>query len=159
MGARAGRWIIEIFIVLMLLISLFNLFKTPYAPPPPGLAFSEFLGDVDQGKIVDVTFLGNSIIARYKDGNGRSTHLPSDIGLVRQLMGKGVTVIVTPGDEAGALWTGLVLIWLPLLIMIWFLWRFISRPLGRVAGSIDRIALGLENSPAKQQGNGPGTPA
>jgi hypothetical protein len=50
MGARAGRWIIEIFIVLMLLISLFNLFKTPYAPPPPGLAFSEFLGDVDQGK-------------------------------------------------------------------------------------------------------------
>jgi hypothetical protein len=34
----------------MLLISLFNLFTTPQAPPPPSLAFSEFLGDVDQAR-------------------------------------------------------------------------------------------------------------
>jgi ATP-dependent Zn protease len=152
-GRRAVRWTIGSVLVLIVLVALFNLFSSPSVHPGPrrSVALSDFLSDIDQGKVVDVTFLGDNITARYRDGTDRLTYAPGNMGLIRQLIDKGVRVTVAPSDENAPTVLGVVVGWVPFVIMILFWWYAIARPLNLVASRLDGIARALENSLGKQQ--------
>jgi cell division protease FtsH len=47
-------------IIGLLLIALFNLFQSPAGKTPNALAFSDFLTEVEAGRIANVTIQGNN---------------------------------------------------------------------------------------------------
>jgi len=67
-------------IIGLLLIALFNLFQGPSSHgPTSSLAFSDFLSEVQLGRVSDVTIQGNSISDHFSDGRPFSTTPPSTL--------------------------------------------------------------------------------
>ncbi|MGH6944355.1 MAG: ATP-dependent metallopeptidase FtsH/Yme1/Tma family protein, partial [Geminicoccaceae bacterium] len=69
-------------IIGLLLIALFNLFQNPSGRgPQSSLAFSDFLAEVDNGRVRDDTIQGNTISGHFSDGRSFSTYAPEDPNL------------------------------------------------------------------------------
>src|SRR5690606_33698401 len=88
-------------IIAVLLIALFNLFQ---APQQRGMAreipYSEFLSEVDSGRVSSVTIAGNRITGNYGDSSsGFQTYSPGDATLVERLNAKGVTINARPESD------------------------------------------------------------
>ncbi|MGE3294273.1 MAG: ATP-dependent metallopeptidase FtsH/Yme1/Tma family protein, partial [Geminicoccaceae bacterium] len=70
-GKNLALWVI----IGLLLIALFNLFQGPTARgPQTSLAFSEFLSEVQAGRVTDVVIQGDSISGHFQDGRSFSTY-------------------------------------------------------------------------------------
>ena len=54
--------------------------------------FSEFLTEVDNGRVVQVEIKGNNINGVLSDGNNFSTYAPNDPNLIEKLSAKGVAI-------------------------------------------------------------------
>ena len=81
-GKNLALWVI----IGLLLIALFNLFQGPSARgPQTSLAFSDFLTEVQSGRVSDVTIQGDSIGGHFQDGRSFSTYAPYDPSLVNRL--------------------------------------------------------------------------
>jgi cell division protease FtsH len=87
----------------------------------PNIAYSEFLNDVDNGKVSAVIIRGLTIEGTTLDGRVFATYDPRDPELVKKLIAKNVQIIASPNEEHSTL-MHLFLSWLPLLILggIWF---------------------------------------
>ena len=69
-GRNIALWIV----IGVLLVALFKLFQNNSCQRSySSLAFSDFLGEVEQGRVSDVTFQGNTIKGHYNDGRAFST--------------------------------------------------------------------------------------
>ena len=87
-------------IIALLLVALFNLFQgSQPRGPETSIAYSDFLQQVDQKNIDNVTIQGPNISGRKKDGSAFSTYAPSDPNLVSKLMANGVRVNAAPVDD------------------------------------------------------------
>ena len=61
---------------------------------PQNIAFSDFVRDVDAGKIKEITISGQLVSGIYRDKTGFDTHLPAQTdGLVQKLLANGVKVV------------------------------------------------------------------
>ena len=78
-------------IIGLLLIALFNLFQNPSGRgPQANLSYSDFLGEVDSGRVSDVTIQGKTINGHFTDGRSFSTYVPpEDPNLVTSLRERG----------------------------------------------------------------------
>ena len=66
-------------IIGLVLIALFNLFQnTGSGPPGVDIAYSQFLSDVDQGRVRNVVIAGQQIAGTYTDGTAFQTFAPED---------------------------------------------------------------------------------
>ena len=69
-------------IIGLLLIALFNLFQSPTSRgPQTSLAFSDFLSEVQGGRVSDVVIQGEQISGRFSDGRSfslRPTGVPCE---------------------------------------------------------------------------------
>ncbi|MDR2067956.1 MAG: ATP-dependent zinc metalloprotease FtsH [Holosporaceae bacterium] len=85
------------------------------------ISYSDFLSDVDNGKVSAVVIRGLTIEGVRLDGKIFSTYDPRDPELVNRLLAKNVKISAIPSDEHSSLFH-LFLSWLPLLILggIWF---------------------------------------
>ena len=108
----------------ILIILLWSLLQSPSAPKLD-LAFSEFMAEVERGRVEEVTIQDNQLRGRQRDGQTFKTVLPAGytdlIGILRD---NNVNIIVK--DTARGPFFTLLVGWFPILLIILF-WIFFMR--------------------------------
>jgi cell division protease FtsH len=83
----------------LLLFAIFNLFQASSSGESQSpLAFSDFLNDVDNGRVSDVKIKGNNISGHLEDGPGFATYAPNDPNLVTRLVAENARITAAPAD-------------------------------------------------------------
>jgi cell division protease FtsH len=132
-------------IIGLLLIALFNLFQNPSGRgPQANLAFSDFIAEVDSGRVRDVTIQGNTISGHFSDGRSFSTYAPEDPELVSRLTERGVRITAAPVDDSMPSLLGVLVSWFPMLLLIG-VWIFFMRQMQSGGGK----AMGFGKSRAR----------
>ncbi|MDH3661230.1 MAG: ATP-dependent zinc metalloprotease FtsH [Alphaproteobacteria bacterium] len=133
-------------IIGLLLIALFNLFQNPSGrSAQSNLSYSDFLGEVDSGRINDVTIQGKTINGHFTDGRAFSTYVPpEDPNLVASLRERGVTITAAPSDDSMPSLLGVLVSWFPMLLLIG-VWIFFMRQMQSGGGK----AMGFGKSRAR----------
>ena len=133
-------------IIAVLLIALFNLFQSPQQRGSTReVAYSEFLTELDNGRIRSVTISGSRITGTYVDNAvGFQTYSPGDPSLVSRLEQRGVTINVRPEADGSNSIFGYLISWLP-MILILAVWIFFMRQMQSGSGR----AMGFGKSKAK----------
>ena len=133
-------------IIVFLTMGLYNLFKNPQntSSQNNNVTFSEFLEEVDNGRVVQVNIQGNSIKGVYSNGKNFNTYSPNDPNLIEKLTEKGVSISASPIDEKMPSLLGVLLSWFPMLLLIG-VWIFFMRQMQGGKGG----AMGFGRSKAK----------
>ena len=134
-------------IIVVLTIGLYNMFKNPQNLQNKNnktIIFSEFLTEVDNGRVVEVQIQGNNIKGVMADGSVFSTYSPNDPNLIEKLTDKGVSISAAPLDEKMPSLFGVLLSWFPMLLLI-AVWIFFMRQMQGGKGG----AMGFGRSKAK----------
>ena len=133
-------------VIIVLTIGLYNMFKNPQssATRDNKIIFSEFLTEVDNGRVVQVEIQGNNIKGILSDGNNFITYSPNDPNLIQKLTDKGVSISAAPLDEKMPSLFGVLLSWFPMLLLI-AVWIFFMRQMQGGRGG----AMGFGKSKAK----------
>ena len=115
-------------VIVFLTIGLYNMFKNPQisSNKKDTIIFSDFLTEVNNGRVVEVQIQGNNIFGILSDGTKFSTYSPSDPNLIEKLTNKGVSISATPIDEKMPSLFGVLLSWFPMLLLI-AVWIFFMR--------------------------------
>lgn len=132
-------------IIGVLLIALFNLFQSPTQRAATNdVAYSQFLRDVNSGRVGSVTIQGQQIVGTYNDNSGRfETYAPEDPNLVSKLEAQGVTIKAAPPSD-GSGFGSFLITWLPMFIILG-VWIFFMRQMQGSSGK----AMGFGKSKAK----------
>ncbi|MCC6716733.1 MAG: ATP-dependent zinc metalloprotease FtsH [Acetobacteraceae bacterium] len=133
-GRNLALWVI----IALLLVVLFNLFQPSSSKSPAQqLAYSDFIADVNGGRVRDVTIQGRIVSGLMADGRPFQTYTPEDPTLVSRLTDKGVRVIAKPEESDVNPLLNIVLSWFPMLLLIG-VWVFFRRQMqgggGRAMG-------------------------
>ncbi|MFC4165700.1 ATP-dependent zinc metalloprotease FtsH [Teichococcus aestuarii] len=134
-GRNLALWVI----VALLLVALFNLFQPSSSTRQTGqqVAYSDFLNEVNGGRVRDVTIQGRTLTGQLSDGRTFSTYTPEDPALVSRLTDKGVRVVAKPEESDVNPLFHYLLSWFPMLLLIG-VWIFFMRQMqgggGRAMG-------------------------
>ena len=132
-------------IIVFLTIGLYNLFKNPQnINEKNNITFSEFLKEVDDGRVVKVEIKGKNIKGILSDGVNFYTYAPDDPNLVEKLTSKNVSISASPSEEKMPSILGILLSWFPMLLLIG-VWIFFMRQMQGGKGG----AMGFGRSKAK----------
>ena len=106
-------------VVVLLVVGLFQLFQNPKNTTLiDKMPFSEFLKNIDDGRVVQVEIKGNDIEGVLSDGTAFSTYAPNDPNLVEKLTSKGVGITASPLEDKMPSLLGILLSWFPMLLLI-----------------------------------------
>ena len=87
-------------LIVLLVVGLFQLFKSPKnSMVSDKMPFSEFLRNIDDGRVVQVEIKGNNIEGILSDGTTFNTYSPNDPNLVEKLTSKGVSITASPLED------------------------------------------------------------
>ena len=111
-------------VIALVMVLLFNLFNQPKVAKQK-ILFSEFRLAVERGDVREVTIQGNNIYGKFNNGKEFKTYSLVDPDLVKELMGKRVTIDARP-DEQSSWWMQLIVSWFPMLLLIG-VWIFFMR--------------------------------
>ena len=133
-------------VIIVLTIGLYNMFKNPQrtASQSNNMIFSQFLDEVENGRVVEVQIQGNKINGILADGKEFSSYSPNDPNLIEKLTNKGVSISAAPLDEKMPSLFGVLLSWFPMLLLI-AVWIFFMRQMQGGKGG----AMGFGRSKAK----------
>ena len=132
-------------LIVVLVLGLFQMFQNPnktmvFEKTP----FSEFLKNIEDGRVVQVEIKGNDIEGILSDGTAFSTYAPNDPNLVEKLTSKGVSITASPIEDKMPSLLGILLSWFPMLLLIG-VWIFFMRQMQGGRGG----AMGFGKSKAK----------
>ncbi|RTL60570.1 MAG: ATP-dependent metallopeptidase FtsH/Yme1/Tma family protein [Hyphomicrobiales bacterium] len=131
-------------VIGLLLMALFNLFQNP-GQPRGEISYSEFLTNVDQGNVSEVTITKHRIKGLYRDkGTPFSTVAPEDPALIERLNRKNVKITAKPPEEDVPSILSVLVNWFPMLLLIG-VWVFFMRQMQSGGGR----AMGFGKSKAK----------
>ena len=107
-------------IIVLLSVGLFNMFQDPNKinSDKNTLPFSNFLNEVDAGRVVEVKIQGNNISGVLANGEQFNTFSPNYPELVERLSSKGVSIVATPQEDKMPSLLGILLSWFPMLLLI-----------------------------------------
>ena len=108
------------------------------------LPFSNFLNEVEAGRVVEVQIQGNNISGVLADGKSFKTFSPNYPELVDKLSSNGVSINATPQEDKMPSLLGILLSWFPMLLLIG-VWIFFMRQMQGGKGG----AMGFGRSKAK----------
>ncbi len=112
-------------VIGMIMIALFNIFNQPLNSQSD-VIFSEFMDQVEGGKISEVTIQGDRVNGKYLDGSFFQTMTPSkDQDLVRILRDKGVRIVVVPPEQT-SWYMNILISWFPMILLLG-IWIFFMR--------------------------------
>ena len=133
-------------VIIVLTIGLYNMFKNPQRQGVQNnqIIFSEFLKEVDNGRVVQVEIQGNNLKGVLSNGDDFTTYSPNDPNLIERLTDKGVSISASPLDEKMPSLFGVLLSWFPMLLLI-AVWIFFMRQMQGGKGG----AMGFGRSKAK----------
>ena len=85
-------------VIVFLTIGLYNMFKNPQRSinQQNNIIFSEFLSEVENGRVVQVEIQGNNIKGIMSNGQKFITFSPNDPNLIEKLSDKGVSISAAP---------------------------------------------------------------
>ncbi len=133
-------------IIVLLTIGLYNMFKNPQGSfnQKNNIIFSEFLSEVENGRVVQVEIQGNNVNGVFSNGQNFSTYVPNDPNLIEKLSERGVSISASPLEEKMPSLLGVLLSWFPMLLLI-AVWIFFMRQMQGGKGG----AMGFGRSKAK----------
>ncbi len=133
-------------IIVVLTMGLYNMFKNPQSTYKQNnnIIFSEFLSEVEDGRVVQVEIQGNNVNGVFSNGQKFSTYVPNDPNLIEKLSEKGVSISAAPLEEKMPSLLGILLSWFPMLLLI-AVWIFFMRQMQGGKGG----AMGFGRSKAK----------
>ena len=106
-------------IIVLLVMGLFQLFQNPKsAVTSDKIPFSNFLKNVEDGRVVQVEIKGNEIRGILSDGTTFETYAPNDPNLVQKLSSKVVNITAVPLEDKMPALLGVLLSWFPMLLLI-----------------------------------------
>ena len=83
------------------------------------VAYSEFLQDVNGGRVKSVTIAGDRITGTYSDNSTSfQTYSPGDTSLVQRLEGKNITINARPENDGSGSIFSMLIGWLPMLLIL-----------------------------------------
>ncbi len=140
-GRNLALWVI----IALLLVVLFNLFQpgTTHTAATQ-VAYSDFISEVNGGRVRDVVIQGHTISGQLSDGRTFQTYTPEDPSLVKTLTDKNVRVIAKPEDSDVNPLLHYLLSWFPMLLLIG-VWVFFMRQMQAGGGR----AMGFGKSRAR----------
>ena len=140
-GRNLALWVI----IALLLVVLFNLFQPGNSrTASTQVAYSDFVGEVNGGRVRDVTIQGRTVSGQLTDGRAFQTYTPEDPTLVSRLTDKGVRVIAKPEESDVNPLLHYLLSWFPMLLLIG-VWVFFMRQMQSGGGR----AMGFGKSRAR----------
>jgi cell division protease FtsH len=142
-GRNLALWVI----IALLLVALFNLFQpSSQRTMATQVAYSDFLNEVNNGQVRDVTIQGRVVTGQLTDGRTFQTFLPQDSGAVtvQRLTERGVRVVAKPEESDVNPIFHYLLSWFPMLLLIG-VWIFFMRQMQSGGGR----AMGFGKSRAK----------
>ena len=140
-GRNIALWVI----VALLLVTLFKMFGADVGSRSQrSLSYTEFLEQVEQGQVRDVTIEGRDISGHLAGGQSFSTYAPEDASLVERLRGNGVAITARPGRDGMSPLFTILLNWLPMILIIG-VWIFFMRQMQGSGGK----AMGFGKSRAR----------
>jgi len=110
-------------LVVVLLFNVFSGLSEKGGVEPPN--FSEFLKNVESGRVDSVTIRGNLVTGRLKDGTEFRTYIVDSPDLIRMLRDRGVRISVKPPDQ-NPIWYSILVQMLPMVLFIG-VWIFFMR--------------------------------
>jgi cell division protease FtsH len=132
-------------IIFLLVLALVTLFQSPGSRnASQEVSYSQFLSDVDSGRVSGVTISGPEISGSLTDGRPFQTYSPNDPTLVSRLTQKGVNFSAKAPSDGMPWYLALLVNWLPLIIVM-AAWFFLSRQMQGANGR----AMGFGKSKAK----------
>ncbi|MCB1511564.1 MAG: ATP-dependent metallopeptidase FtsH/Yme1/Tma family protein, partial [Hyphomicrobiaceae bacterium] len=132
-------------IIALLLVALFNLFQNPaQSQRGSDMPYSEFLDSVKAKTVREVTIRGSRVTGVLENNNRFTTYAPKDDQLVTRLRESGVKINVRPTEEEVPSIFGVIVNWLPMLLLI-AVWIFFMRQMQSGSGR----AMGFGKSKAK----------
>ncbi|HUN59931.1 MAG TPA: ATP-dependent zinc metalloprotease FtsH [Candidatus Binataceae bacterium] len=112
-------------VVVLMFLLLFNFFSRQQTRSPE-IMFSDFLNQVQEGQVAQVTIQGNVIQGDDKNGVHFKTYAPQDFDVVKELRAqKDLKIEVRPADE-NPWWMELLVQWFPMLLLVG-VWIFFMR--------------------------------
>ena len=133
-------------VIVFLTIGLYNMFKNTQGSTSKkqNIIFSEFLSEVENGRVIQVEIQGNNIRGIMANGESFTTYSPNYPNLIEKLSDKGVSISAAPLDEKMPSLFGVLLSWFPMLLLI-AVWIFFMRQMQGGKGG----AMGFGRSKAK----------
>ncbi len=131
-------------VIAIVLMSVFNNF-TATQSQPRAEAYSDFIDQVKQGQVREVTIKGRTIEGVTEGGQRFTTYSPGDDGLVGDLLNNNVEIQAAPPEKPSVLMQ-ILINWFPLFILIG-LWIFFMRQMQGGAGG--RGAMSFAKSKAR----------
>src|SRR4051794_24117669 len=132
-------------IIFLLVLALVTLFQNPgQRNASYEMNYSQFLNEVDSGRVSNVVISGPEIHGSLSDGRSYQTYAPNDPNLVQKLSQKGVNFSAKPLGENLPWFLQLLVSWMPLIVFI-AAWIFLSRQMQGASGK----AMGFGKSKAK----------
>ena len=140
-GRNLALWVI----IALLLVVLFNLFQPGGTQrPTTQIAYSDFLGEVNNGHVKNVVIQGRIVTGTYTNSSATfQVYTPEDPTLVKQLTDKNVGVLAKAEDSENPL-VHVLLNWFPMLLLIG-VWVFFMRQMQSGGGR----AMGFGKSRAR----------
>lgn len=127
-------------IIAIVLMSVFNNFTSTQSGPQ-AMAYSDFIDQVRQGQVKEVTISGRAIEGVNESGQRFSTYSPEDDGLVGDLLNNNVSIKAGPPEKPSILMQ-ILINWFPLFVLIG-LWIFFMRQMqGGAAGGRGAMSFG-----------------
>ncbi|MGA0540884.1 ATP-dependent zinc metalloprotease FtsH [Neotabrizicola sp. VNH66] len=131
-------------VLLLLIVALFNLFSggSPTLSSRQ-VSYSEFMAQVDAGRVASVELNGEQIRIQTRDGTTYTTIKPEDEAITDKLIAKGVAVEAKPQQQSGFM--SILMTFLPFVLLIGVWIYFMNRMQGGGRGG----AMGFGKSRAK----------
>jgi cell division protease FtsH len=116
-------------VIALLLIALFSMFQTsPTQTSSREIPYSQFIRDVDSGRVRDVTVTGNRVLGTYtENGTAFQTYSPViDDSLMERLQSKNVTIVARPESDGSSGFLSYLGTLLPMFLILG-VWLFFMR--------------------------------
>ena len=127
-------------VIGLVLVMVFQSFSQPQQPDT-SVSFSEFMHQVEQGNVTEVTIKGEEIRGNYLSGERFKTYAPEDSGVVKELRANDVAITAKP-EEGTSMLTSILISWFPMLLLI-AVWIFFMRQMqGGGAGGKGAMSFG-----------------
>jgi len=139
-------------VLVVVAVGVWN-FSSKFQSPSKPVPFSDFMTDVETGKVEKVTITGQEIIGSFRADNKETfhTYAPAQYeGLANKLIAQGI--LVTAKEPTQSPWAQLLYSWAPILLLIGF-WIFFMRQMqsgGNKALSFGKSKAKLSSSSQKK---------
>ncbi|MBI5643053.1 MAG: ATP-dependent metallopeptidase FtsH/Yme1/Tma family protein [Deltaproteobacteria bacterium] len=111
-------------IIIATVVLMFNLISYKQ-PSSEKVIFSDFIQEVENGNVAEVTIQGNDILGKLRDGKQFKSYSPQYPDLIGKLRSNGVKISAEPVVETPS-WGTIFVSWFPMVLLIG-VWIFFMR--------------------------------